>query len=171
MGPKTVIEIRRPEGRTGNVVEYVFHFDRWHCGWDALHMVEYEGITFPLNKRFAWCGPQLGLTPSCRDQNLDTVLRLPDPAILVTIEGHTGNEHYGFEGSGLPLEAVTSRGTLADSGMLPAAFALDAKPLILKGPDIRRIRIPTSKPVVFIRKIRVEYASTPKPEPRIETST
>lgn len=157
MGPKTVIDIRRPQGRRGNVVEYVFVFDRWYCGWDALHIVDYRGITFPENKRFAWCGPSLGLTPSNARGTLDTVLRLPGPADRVRVFGHAANENYQFRGGGLPLEAVSSLGKVTASGILPSEMAMEVVPLELVGPDIRRIRIPSCKPVVFVKKIEVEY--------------
>ncbi|NNE71474.1 MAG: hypothetical protein HKN29_14080 [Rhodothermales bacterium] len=164
MGPKTVIDIRRPKGQRGNTVEYDFAFDRWYCGWDALHMVDFQGITFPENKRFAWCGPRLGLTPSNERGAMDTILRLPAPAVRVRIFGHAANENYEFEGAGMPLEAISSLGKVVDTGSLPSDIFVEAEPIALAGSDIRRIRIPSCKPVVFIRRIEVEYREPPPVE-------
>ena len=160
MGPKTVVDIRTPAVKPGEIVEYRFKFDEWHCGWDAMQMLEFQGLTFPENQLFAWCGPLLGLAPSNSQVDRDTLIALPSLADKVVLFGHTANDHYNFEGTGMPIEALDREGVMVAAGKLPAWSARDHRALTLSAPGIARIRIPSSKPVFFLKRMRVHFART-----------
>lgn len=157
MGPKTVVEKPVPPEHHGDVVEYTFEFEQHYCGWDALHIVEFEGITFPENRSFAWCGPLIGLTPSNRLEDIDTILELPRPAEKVLVSGHTANAHYEFRGHGEPIEALDEEGYVVDRGNLDVWFRREQKKLILRGDGIKLIRLPSSKPVFFLKRMEVHF--------------
>ncbi|MBO6778529.1 MAG: hypothetical protein JJ896_02640 [Rhodothermales bacterium] len=157
MGPNSVVGSAFSREREGEVVEYTFTFDRWYCGWDALRLDVYEGLRFTQNTHFAWCGPLLGLTPSNHGEATDTIIHLPRRAERVVIHGHRANEHYSFPGGDEPIEALDAAGSVIASGHLEPWFKRLRRGLVLHGRDISRIRMPSSKPVFFLRRIKVYF--------------